>query len=183
MLRRAHRALVGPAVEPVPGVPAHVLERHVRQPGRAARVAGDDERLEDVGVLRRLLGAGLPPAALMRIHPLRVGVDRVHRVGLDQQVLDVRVVADRVEHREQLADVVRAGRERTGGPAPVLADPRPARRAGIAHAGAVGGDDVPAHCSILPRDPRRCATTTKGPRLPRFAEAGALSVHPQGLEP
>ena len=48
------------------GMPAHVLEHDIRKPGGPPRLARRDQLLEDVLVLDRLLGRGLPPAGAVR---------------------------------------------------------------------------------------------------------------------
>ena len=65
VLRGAHGALVGPRVQHVTAVPAHVLEHDVRKPGGATRIPRRDERFEDAAIGDGLLRRCDPPAAAM----------------------------------------------------------------------------------------------------------------------
>src|SRR5690606_10558120 len=97
---------VRPLVEHVATVAPDVLADDVGEPGGAARVARDDELLEQVAVLRRGADRRLPAAAAVPVHPLLVRVDGVLRVGLHDEVGDVGVVFDRAQQPEEFADVV-----------------------------------------------------------------------------
>ena len=66
--------------------------------------------LDERGVLDRLLLAVLPAVPLPAVHPLGRAVDRVLRIGFDDQWLAARVRAQRLQHGAQLADLVGAVR-------------------------------------------------------------------------
>ena len=60
-------AFVGPLVQHVSAVPAHVLEYDVGKSCRAARVASGDELFEQVAVLGGGSGGGFPAASAVAI--------------------------------------------------------------------------------------------------------------------
>src|SRR3954447_4293981 len=125
---------VDEVVHLVPGMPLHPSKADV-----ATIPDGDDERLPQVAVRHRLLGAVHPAAAQPAPPP---GVPKaVHDVG---RVADdgERTVQcpDRLERRPDLHPLVRRLLVAAVRLTPVTSRPRPTARTGVARAGPVGPD-------------------------------------------
>ena len=127
------------------------------------------DRLDHVRVLHRLFLRVLPAVLLPPVHPLGGAVDRVLRVGFDDERLAAGVRAQRHQHRAQFADLVRAVRRAAGvaiARMRVLAlarvvGPCPAHRpVGIAEGRSVSGnsDRHMFHCTC-----RHCPWRKKAP--------------------
>ncbi len=148
------RELVDPLIAGVARMPLDPLEAHRAFACAQFRV----DRLDHRRVLHRLFLRVLPAVLLPPVHPFGGAVDRVLRVGFDDERLAARVRAQRHQHRAQFTDLVRAVRRAAGvaiAGVRVLAlarvvGPCPAHRpVGIAEGGSISGnsDRHALHCT------------------------------------
>src|SRR5690606_25840068 len=179
VLRGEPRELVGTLVERVADVAADPPEAH--GPG----ALGDDavDRLDELEVLHGLPAGGAPPLALPRDDPLGRALDRVLRVGLDEERFRAGVRADRLEQRGELGDLVGPARGAAGVERAVVVDPRPPDGAArVAQARAVGADSdhsaprsrtsPPAGCGAGKRMRRGTLSPERGRRGARVPTPG-----------